>query len=98
MVTDACWARAGMHKHDGMLCIECLENRLGKRLTPRNFTDCPLNWRNTLIPEYASPRLVSRLYHGADKSKWARGAMKALIKAAAGDITEIEALTLMSLE
>jgi hypothetical protein len=42
MVTDACWKRAGMGPYDGQLCIGCIEKRLGKQLTPRNFTDCPL--------------------------------------------------------
>lgn len=27
----------------GMLCIGCVENRLGRRLNKDDFTDCPLN-------------------------------------------------------
>jgi hypothetical protein len=76
MVTDACWARAGMN--DGCLCIGCLEERLGKRLTARNFSECPLNWRNTLLPGHASPRLTSRLF-GTKTSKWGKTALELLM-------------------
>lgn len=96
MVTDACWKRAGMGPYDGQLCIGCIEKRLGKQLTPRNFTDCPLNWRNALLPDYASPRLVSRLYHGAEKSKWARGAFEAIELLNAGRADVVEQKLLMS--
>lgn len=75
MVTDSCWVRAGMD--DGCICIGCLEKRLGKRLAPRNFLECPLNWRNALIPGYGSQRLISRLF-GSKTSKWAKGALELL--------------------
>jgi hypothetical protein len=44
---------------DGMLCIGCVEIRIGRHLTPEDFTDVPLNldykkWRK-------SKRLLSRL-------------------------------------
>ena len=29
--------------YDGMLCVGCLEARLGRRLTPSDFTGVPLN-------------------------------------------------------
>ena len=96
MVTDTCWKRAGMKPRGGMLCIGCLEKRLGKKLTPRNFSECPLNWRNAILPDYASSRLVSRLYHGAEKSRWAKGTLKALAAAAKGNTKLIESMTLVS--
>jgi hypothetical protein len=42
----------------GMLCIECLEKRIGRRLTAADFTDAPVNHYN---PIYYSPLLQSRL-------------------------------------
>jgi len=42
MVLDAVWLSA--HPDDfGNLCVGCLEARLGRRLTPRDFSWCPLN-------------------------------------------------------
>lgn len=93
MVTDACWARAAIGKHDGMLCIGCLEARLGKKLNWRNFTDCPLNWRNALIPGYGSARLQDRLLSSA-ASRWVKGAQEALF--AKDVISYFESKTLMS--
>jgi hypothetical protein len=55
MVRDSIWKRAGDVK--GYLCIGCLEKRLGRRLTPRDFADVPCNdWIET-----KTPRLVSRM-------------------------------------
>lgn len=42
MVHDAVWESACSHP-TGMLCIGCLENRLGRYLTNRDFTDAPIN-------------------------------------------------------
>jgi hypothetical protein len=43
----------------GFLCIGCLEHRLGRRLTPRDFPSLPINrphpWKTT--------RLAARLPH-----------------------------------
>jgi len=41
MVRDRVWKAAGMR--DGFLCIGCLENRIGRRLTARDFTSAPIN-------------------------------------------------------
>lgn len=41
----------------GHLCIGCVENRLGRRLTRADFTDAPVNTN----PRRASARLTSRL-------------------------------------
>lgn len=42
----------------GMLCIGCLEKRLGRELNATDFTDCSLN-----TPQYEpkSERLMSRM-------------------------------------
>lgn len=43
MVHDAIWAQVGMQPHGGMLCIGCLEDRLGRMLTNLDFTAAPVN-------------------------------------------------------
>lgn len=78
MSTDAIWKRAGMHKYGGMLCIGCLEKRVGHMLKSSNFKECPLNWRNVLYPEMSSERLLSRYLNGGQRSKWKAGLMRAL--------------------
>jgi hypothetical protein len=40
MVRDEVWP---IHHDGGRLCIRCLEARIGRRLTPEDFTDCMLN-------------------------------------------------------
>ena len=37
MVRDSVWKTAGMEPMDGCLCVGCLEQRLGRRLTPKDF-------------------------------------------------------------
>jgi hypothetical protein len=44
MVRDDLWDRYGAC--DGMLCIGCLETRLGRKLTPADFNDIPLNFKD----------------------------------------------------
>ncbi len=55
MVHDAVWP---LHPRDGMLCIGCLEQRIGRRLVPADFTDALINRCA------ASSRLRSRLECG----------------------------------
>lgn len=45
MVSDDIWANSGVGPlgREGMLCIGCLEGRLGRRLTADDFTDAPTN-------------------------------------------------------
>lgn len=43
MVRDDVWALSGLGGHDGMLCIACLEDRIGRALTPDDFPDLPIN-------------------------------------------------------
>jgi hypothetical protein len=61
MVHDEVWADTGMAPDGGLLCVGCLERRLGRRLTPDDFTSCPLNKDNRTIRHYASERLYDRI-------------------------------------
>ena len=45
MVRDETWL-AAHPKRDGMLCVSCLETRLGRKLITDDFTWCPLNLAN----------------------------------------------------
>lgn len=42
MLRDEVWLSANP-QGSGMLCIRCLEARLGRSLKPEDFTDCFLN-------------------------------------------------------
>jgi hypothetical protein len=42
MVYDDVWLKAHP-KRDGMLCVGCLENRLGRELNGTDFTRAPIN-------------------------------------------------------
>ncbi|MBA4033208.1 MAG: hypothetical protein C0480_01190 [Bradyrhizobium sp.] len=63
MVHNHVWLAAGMVKADptnlgrDFLCIGCLEVRLGRRLTPDDFPDVPVNKPD----RWNSPRLNARL-------------------------------------
>jgi len=68
MVHDAIWYRVTYGQEcEGMLCIGCLEGRLGRGLTAADFTDCPLNHEKR---ERGSARLRDRL----NRSAWKRQA------------------------
>jgi hypothetical protein len=42
MVRDAIWATSGLAPHGGMLCLRCLEKRIGRELNVEEFTaKCP---------------------------------------------------------
>jgi hypothetical protein len=43
MVHDELWRASGLSKDCGMLCIACLEARIGRTLSARDFTECPIN-------------------------------------------------------
>lgn len=59
MVHDAVWAAAGQPQNDGgMLCIGCLEKRLGRQLTREDFPNRPINMG--IFPQ--SQRLQERLH------------------------------------
>lgn len=47
------------NKDNGMLCIGCLENRIGRKLNRNDFMDAPVN--DLSIPDMRSDRLINRL-------------------------------------
>ena len=53
MVADVVWAASGLGPDDGVLCLDCFERRLGRRLRYREFK--PTN------PE------TREFWHGADR-------------------------------
>ena len=69
VVTDEVWEAAGMpladhedavYSGEGILCVGCLERRLGRELVGADFAPVPLNnsiWQKSL----ASPRLLAAL-------------------------------------
>ncbi len=59
MVTTELWTSV-VHERRGMLCVGCLEKRLGRTLNRKDFTNCPLNGDDTWMGE-KSPRLRNRL-------------------------------------
>jgi hypothetical protein len=72
MVRDKVWAAAGMPRSRIMnygeseghfLCIRCLEERLVRRLKPKDFTTAPINEPSP----WDTPRLAARKgYAGAN--------------------------------
>jgi hypothetical protein len=58
MVHNALWAKANP-QINGMLCVGCLENRIGRQLMSDDFTDMPIN--TTDVCGVKSKRLASRL-------------------------------------
>ena len=58
MVTDEVWEAAWPGKR-GMLCIGCLENRLGRELTAKDFTDAPINRGYFKYSERLAARLAA---------------------------------------
>lgn len=59
MVHDIIWDAANP-MHHGMLCIGCLENRLGRPLRRGDFTDAPCNHMPLAIPR--SARLLTAMH------------------------------------
>ena len=57
MLKDELWNKINPER-EGMLCIDCAERRLGRKLTPSDFADLPVN---TLEFGSKSERLRSRL-------------------------------------
>ena len=64
MVWDAVWLEA-CPDLEGMLCVTCLERRIGRKLTPGDFTHCPLNtdFKSKSITLYR--RLGHHIKHGS---------------------------------
>lgn len=52
MVHDEVWAQTGLGGDDGMLCLVCIEARIGRNLEASDFTNIKMNQR--WILEYAN--------------------------------------------
>ena len=61
LVHDHVWNASGLSKDGGMLCVGCLEKRLGRRLCRDDFTECEINKPR----ENQSLRLQDRISDGA---------------------------------
>lgn len=59
MARKEIWQEANLHK--GMICIGCLENRLGRFLRKKDFSDCLLNEELASGKWKASNRLFNRI-------------------------------------
>jgi hypothetical protein len=57
-VHDAIWFEANP-KTEGMLCIGCLERRLGRVLVPADFKDVPINQRSRSNSKRLNARLAA---------------------------------------
>lgn len=57
MVHKDVWSQTGLGSLDGLLCIGCLESRIGRLLNHKDFTNFPINKPGYF---YASNRLISR--------------------------------------
>jgi hypothetical protein len=59
------WRAVGFERAVGpgavMLCIGCLEARLGRILTIEDFSDAPINWCPLSDAPPRSPRMLARL-------------------------------------
>jgi hypothetical protein len=53
-VRDSVWKATGLEPYGGCLCIGCLENRIGRKLKPRDFT------RHTFNDMPGTDRLLER--------------------------------------
>lgn len=62
MVHADVWARTGLDV--GILCVRCTENRIGRELTPSDFTEAPCNFifsKSWLLIGRQYPEFIERL-------------------------------------
>ena len=59
-VNQEVWDASGIDSHGGCLCVDCLEERIGRRLQPSDFPKD--NGLNTFPPYVYTPRLASRMF------------------------------------
>lgn len=62
-VNNDVWREGGLAPDGGLLCVKCLEGRLGRTLRPGDFVSCRVNEDPT---RYRSDLLCSRLGMGGD--------------------------------
>jgi hypothetical protein len=56
-VRNKVWKAAGMEPRGGCLCIKCLEGRIGRKLTPKDF---PRRYKFNHPDMPSTPRLKAR--------------------------------------
>jgi hypothetical protein len=61
MLKNEVWALTGLGTNDGMLCVGCVEDRLGRKLGSVDFSDATINKLGHPVYGDKSPRLVARL-------------------------------------
>lgn len=61
MVFGSIWRASGVCECK-LLCIGCLERRIGRLLHSGDFTRCPLNYENAKRLRPVTPRLLHRLF------------------------------------
>lgn len=98
MVADAIWLEAGMNEPASerpptgpveQLCIGCLENRIGRRLTPEDFLHPPSSRDpESWLYANASERLSDRLKPRAASDKDEVERLKRVIRAAHNDLND----------
>ncbi|MBO0736565.1 MAG: hypothetical protein J2P48_08355 [Alphaproteobacteria bacterium] len=69
MLRDAVWYATGVGWHDGVLCLDCVERRLGRELTYRDFK--PRSPENRALPHWNG---TARMYppNWKDHLMWRR--------------------------
>jgi len=61
MVHDHVWIQTGLAPSGGMLCVSCLEKRIGRTLVPSDFSNYPIN---NLLEFPKSDNILSRMFNG----------------------------------
>lgn len=51
MVKDCIWEKYAWDVGEGMLCVDCMEERIGHKLTKNELTLCLLNYDNPYTRE-----------------------------------------------
>ena len=65
MLHDRVWRSVtNQNERYGMLCLGCIERRLGRLLEPTDFADVALNNRKSLS-KHGSERMLDRLKEGS---------------------------------
>lgn len=63
MIHNELWLLANNGEKGGFLCINCLEEKLQRKLTKKDFTECPVN--SAIVGPFSkrSDLLNNRLYN-----------------------------------
>ena len=75
MVHGSVWRESGACECK-LLCIGCLERRIGRLLHSGDFTRCPLNYENALGLRPTTPRLLHRLFTAHERDNHFHGVVQ----------------------